>query len=114
MKQPTLLQFRKQLANALIYNKSLPKDAEITPDCRSKRQIALVGHHKETAPHYAKSFVAGKWDTTAAYKYQKYTCKAPKCSKQVHRYCACAIGHWLCEPCLTDHMIEASKDDDSD
>ena len=109
-----MLQFRKQLAQALIYNEHLPKDAEVTPERRSKRQRAIVGHYKQTAPVHAKYFVAGKWDTTAKYKYQKYTCKTPNCSKRVRSYCACAIGHWLCDSCLTDHLIVASREEDDE
>ena len=113
-KQPTFLQFRKQLAKALIYNEHLPNEEEVSPERRcSKRQRAIVGHHKETAPLRAKSFVAGRWDTTAKDKYQRYTCKTPDCTVRCRTYCACAPGHWLCDLCVADHFIAACNNDDS-
>jgi hypothetical protein len=110
-KHPTLLQFRKDLAKALIYNEHLPKqdDDESTPTRRSKRQKAIIGHGKETAPIHAKNFVAGRWELTAKDKYQRYTCKAPECSKRCRTYCICSPGHWLCDSCINDHCIEVVK-----
>ena len=112
--QYTLLQFRKLLAKALIDNEHLPPEEELhsPPTRRSKRQRALVGHHKETAPHYAKCFVAGRWDTTAKDRYQRYTCRGDGCSERCRSYCVCAPGKWLCAQCISDHLIDISRDDD--
>ena len=112
--QLTMLQLREQLAKALIWNEHLPKeDVDATPtNRRSKRQRAIVGHYKETAPIHAKAFIAGRWDTTAKDKYQRYTCKVTDCTRRCRTYCVCAPGHWLCDSCINDHCIDVSREDE--
>jgi hypothetical protein len=112
----TMLQFRKKLARALICNEHIASEEALQtpPSRRSKRQRAIVGHHKETAPQHAKSFDAGRWDTTAKDTYQRYTCRAEECSNRCRTYCVCAPGKWLCDDCISDHLIEVSKDDEEE
>jgi hypothetical protein len=81
---PTMLQFRKQLAEALIYNSKLPKNYDHDSQQRCQRALEM-GHSHETAPKKAPRFVAGQWQCTASQNYQKYMCRAKDECKQKTR-----------------------------
>ena len=107
---PTLHQFRKRLAFALIENESLICTQAEAIQTRSKKEQK---HQKKTAPHHAKIFTYGRWDCTAKYKYQQHRCRGRGCKKMVRTYCACFPGVWLCDSCLGDHRDECATSDDT-
>jgi hypothetical protein len=57
---PTMLQFRKQLAEALIYNTKLPKNYDHESQQRCRRVLETGHSSHETAPKKARRFVAGQ------------------------------------------------------
>ena len=100
---PTLLEFRKKLALALIHNDYLNKGPK-TPERSGRKR--LVEHYLETAPLNAKKFKNGKWDTNAQCKYQQYICRGLRCKRRVRTHCHCAMGHWLCSDCYAIHLVD--------
>ena len=66
---PTLHQFRKKLAFALIENKWIVRDDE---EVRMTRKRKGHQHELRTCPSHARAFVHGKWDCTAKSKYQQH------------------------------------------
>ena len=68
---PTVLQFRKNMAWAFIYNDYLETEkAEV----RKSKRTKVSNHSLESAPINAKFYSGGKWDCSAK-KNQQYTCK---------------------------------------
>jgi hypothetical protein len=108
-----VLSFRKQLAEELIYNNDLPDGYNEEEQHGRKCQWRSTGHDKLTAPKHAKGFAFGKWDCTAADKYQKYTCKTKGCHKLIQTCCSCNPGHWLCNDCWMQHVLDVEKNKDS-
>jgi hypothetical protein len=102
----TFMQFRRQVARALIYNDHIgPEEAQCTPAKRSKHLRQATDHKLDTAPHHARSFTGVKWIFGAKDPYQRYTCKTPRCRKLTRTYCACSIGHWMCNGCFIQHCV---------
>lgn len=76
----TFIQFRRQLAKALIFNDHMTvEEDDLSPRKSSKRLRGQSGHDKLVAPNHARSFHGSRWDLTAKDRYQKYTCKTPGC-----------------------------------
>jgi hypothetical protein len=97
-----LLQFRRQLALALINNEWHGDKTVESPATRKRKMI----HSMACAPPHASKFVHGKWICTAKAVYQQYICRGQRCKKQVRSHCACAPGHWLCADCFQKHILD--------
>ena len=110
-KIPTLRDFRRTLALSLIYNEFFEKEDE--KPTKEKRKIRLMEHELLTAPPHAKQFIYGKWDLSATFKYQQYTCKQYGCSRGISTYCVCDKGMWICQACFARHIIHHSIEDNS-
>lgn len=100
---PTLLDFRRALAHALIFNELLQQEQH--GDQKRKSRCKRV-HTICTAPTHARRFKNGKWKKSAKAKYQQYTCRGLGCKKKCRTYCSCTVGHWLCKSCHMDHVVE--------
>ena len=107
---PTLHQFRKQLAFALINNKYIVRDEE---EQRVPTRIGKQSHIHRTCPSYARKFEHGKWDLTSKSKYQQHICRQPDCNRQTRTYCSCCPGHWICKQCFPKHLEEVFTIDSS-
>jgi hypothetical protein len=97
-----LLHFRRQLALALINNEWHGDKREASPATR-KRQIA---HTMTCAPRHASKFLNGKWICKAKAPYQQHVCRGRRCKKQVRTHCKCTPGHWLCNNCFQNHVLD--------
>ena len=107
---PTLHQFRKRLAFALIENKWIVKEDE-----EVKRRSKRKGHQHEhrTCPVHARAFVCGKWDCTAKSKYQQHICKTSGCKSPTRLFCSCNPGFWMCKHCFPKHIALVATSDSS-
>ena len=72
-KIPMLRKFWQKLAFDLIYNESFEKEEDKL--LKKERKLRLVPREFLTAPPHAKLFCAEKWDKSAHFKYQQYTCR---------------------------------------
>jgi hypothetical protein len=97
-----LLQFRRQLALALINNDWHGDNTVESPDTRKRKLI----HSMTCAPTHASRFVKGNWICKAKAPYQQHVCRGQRCKKQVRSYCACAPGEWLCVDCFQKHVLD--------
>jgi hypothetical protein len=105
----TFLEFRRMLAEALIYNSHIvEEDNEATPERRSKRQRQQQQHRLETAPPNAHHFDGARWVCTAQQHHQKYVCKGAGCQRRIRTSCSCNKGWWLCYECYAEHRIECA------
>ena len=102
-KVPTVHNFRRKLSMALINNRWIVEEESRSV---SKRKRGEDTHAFLTAPPHAKKFCNEIWDTSAKSKYQQYYCRTVGCSKQVRTYCACCVGHWMCQACHQEHVVE--------
>lgn len=107
---PTLHQFRKQLAFALIDNHFLIRDEA---DRRVMRSSTSQKHFLQRCPPYAKKFERGIWDLGAASMYQQHRCRGKSCRKMIRTFCACSPGTWMCSECFPKHICEALTTDES-
>jgi hypothetical protein len=102
----TFLEFRRMLANALIYNSHIvEEDNEATPECQSKWQCQQQQHQLEMAPPNAHRFDGARWVCTAQQRHQKYVCKGAGCQRRIRTSCSCNKGWWLCYECYAEHRI---------
>lgn len=97
-----LLQFRRQLALALINNEWHGDDTVESPATRKRKLI----HSMTCAPTHASKFLNGNWICKAKAPYQQHVCRGQRCKKQVRSHCACAPGHWLCVDCFQKHVLD--------
>ena len=81
---PTLHQFRKKLAMALIENKFIVSDEA---EERLTRSSNRTKHVLMACPRHAKKFEHGKWVTTCKLPYQQHRCRSLHCKKMVRTYC---------------------------
>ena len=105
-KGKTLLQFRKMLAKALIFNTYLVSEEEKEKAAQllhNKRR--KVNHTLETAPQHARKFDRTEWVCDNKWPFQQYRCST-HCGKQTRTYCSCDVGVWLCKDCHLKHVIE--------
>ena len=107
---PTLHQFRKRLAMALIENKYIVSDESTARLLRSSNPKK---HILKRCPAHAKKFEGGKWDLTCKRMYQQHRCKQKKCNTMTRTYCACSPGIWLCTECFPKHICEVVTSDDT-
>jgi Transposase IS4 len=111
----TFIQFRRQLAKALIKNDHMTVEEEDnTPRKSSKRLKQQRGHDKLVAPNHARSYDGSKWILAAMDRYQKYTCRTDGCQKLIRTYCSCTPGHWMCDDCYVRHRVKVVKDEEQD
>lgn len=108
-KIPTIHNFRRNLAMALINNQWIVE--EDRAGCADKRKRHAATHDFLTAPPHAKKFCSGNWDVSAKARYQQYACRTPGCKKQVRTYCGCSVGLWMCQSCHQDHVVEVVTTD---
>jgi hypothetical protein len=100
--------FCKQLAHALVYNQYTERDTVANVSRGRKRQ--LVDHELMKAPLYAWRWTGSEWDVTTKNKYQQDICNTPGCKSQVHTFCKCSPGTWMCaSSCLLDHVVDGVK-----
>jgi hypothetical protein len=97
------VEFRKKLANALIYNKYMHQE-EFQINRRSKRKSVNLDHMHMTLPNF-KKFV-GNVMTAVSMKYGQYKCSS--CPKKVRTYCICCPGKMLCVECYASHVREVN------
>lgn len=101
------LNFRKLLAQALIYNRYVEKDAAV--EVRRGRKRRVVDHELLKAPHHARRWTGTEWDLSAKNKYQQYICSGIGCKSQVRTYCKCNPGTWICASCVLNHVADGVK-----
>ena len=107
---PTLHQFRKRLAYALIDNKYInveKAEAAVTRSMNPKK------HKLCRCPNFAKNYEDGRWNLTAKAMYQQHRCRGRGCKKMVRTYCACLPGVWMCGDCHPKHCYEVATSDES-
>ena len=73
------IQFRRQLAKALIYNEHMQSEEdECTPRRSKQQQMTSIDEHKKlSAPHHVRAYTSNGWELGARDRYQKYTCRSP-------------------------------------
>lgn len=101
----TLVEFRRQLAWALIKNPEWVGEQEELR--RSKRHRLTRVHSLATAPLFCKRWTGTEWDTTAKTKYGQFTCSDPRCKTKIRTYCVCNPGKWICKDHWADHYSNA-------
>ena len=105
---PTLVDFRRELAWALI-NNPLIEDAGEQAFEPETLNIGL--HDIGTAPTHASGYVNRSWQCTAKQPNQQYTCKWVGCSVRTRNFCVCTPGYWLCPSHIVKHaMNEVRKE----
>ena len=97
-----LLHFSRPLALALINNEWHGDKTEESPRTR-KRQTT---HSLSCAPRHATKYLNGKWILKAKAPYQQHICRGRRCKKQVQTHCSCSLGHWLCNDCFQNHVLD--------
>ena len=107
---PTLHQFRKQFAFALIDNQYIIRDEKEERTLPNRKR---AHHNFRTCPCHARKFENGKWDLSATARYQQHKCRTPGCKKAVQTYCSCNPGTWLCLQCYPKHNSEVLTSDTS-
>ncbi|KAG7361811.1 transposase IS4 [Nitzschia inconspicua] len=108
----TFLEFRRQLAKALIYNEHMThQDEDDDSSPRRSKRGKKTQHEKESAPSHARSYDGSNWIFGAKDAYQRYTCKSPGCKKLVRTYCSCSVGYWMCDACYVVHRIAVATDE---
>ena len=107
---PTLHQFRKKLAFALIDNRWIVTDEEESRVVSARRRSK---HQLRTCPCHARAFVSGKWDLSSKSKYQQHICKTKKCKTPTRTYCTCHPGVWMCKDCFPKHIHDLATSDSS-
>ena len=114
-KNPTLHQFRKQLAYQMIENKWRKVErGEITVRRKSKRIKITQSHTLESALVGAKKYFGdGKWYFSTTTKYPQFTCTQQNCKTRVRSFCSCSIGRWLCKTCHLEHCRSVWTSDES-
>jgi hypothetical protein len=104
----TLVQFRRDLAWALINNPLIPAvDEEIfEPETFNEGT-----HDIATAPNHASCYRNRSWVCEAKQPHQQYFCKWQGCSTCTRNYCTCTPGYWLCPSHIVKHaMMEVRKE----
>ena len=101
--KPTVHQFRRTLANELIYNSFL--EDHVTCGLEKRKRKRTADHELLVAPKNAKKFKYGRWECDAKQTYQQYTCSTYGCTKRVRSYCSCSPDIWLCQPCHSNHIV---------
>ena len=99
--KPTLHQFRKQLAFALIDNKFVVRDEE---EKKVTRSTDGKKHVIRTAPKHARKFEHGKWEFGTKTPYQQYACRGENCKSRTRTYCSCSPKKWMCKECFLSHV----------
>jgi Transposase IS4 len=96
------LDFRKQLARALINNKYLRQE---TPEGarRSKRRVSGKEHELLTLPKNRK-FLADRV-VPSAMAYPQFKCH--DCQKKRRTYCSCSPGIIRCSDCYAEHVRDS-------
>ena len=98
------LDFRKQLAKALIYNDYMEADSP-----KKKRKAATSDtqeHSLQQLPIHTKFLGARIVSATSEYLQKKCTiCKKRRC----RTYCACSPGEHVCKFCYGAHMVEVCQ-----
>ena len=106
----TMLDFHQKLAYALIFNehRELKNNVPEYPPAK-KKQKSL--HHLCHALQNAHGYSNGIWDLLAQKKYQQYICTSKQCKKEIHMYCSCSPGVWMCADCFWEHIITEAFED---
>ena len=103
LQDPTVHNFGHKLALTLINNEYIIQEEGIAGH---KRKRCTTTHDLLSATPHAEQFCNGKLDTTAKSKYQQHRCKSHGCNKQVCIYCACTVGHWMCQSCHREYIVD--------
>ena len=104
--QPTLHEFCRAFALALIHNEYLPVD-----DKTEKKGVVNswkrrnVLHELMQAPRHASRFDGRKWICNSKARYQQFACRGANCKNYIGTYCGCDPSRWLCQRCHQDHLI---------
>ena len=90
----TVLQFRRKLAKALIFNELVDEDGDcddVSPLRKRRRQQARgESHVLAPAPPHASAHANGKWLLTCKAKYPQHKCKT--CPAKMQSSCSCSLG----------------------
>lgn len=101
----TVLEFRKELAKAMIYNDFDDKNGGATT--RNLARAVSSAHALCKVPLYQK------WDgekfVDIGTKYPQWRCKGSSdCNARVRTYCSCSPGRILCQGCFAVHVAEST------
>ena len=106
----TQLEFRKQLAQDLIYN-GLDVDGALTRSLTVK-PMEYTKHKFVTCPPNSK-WIDGNWQKVFKFAYQQVVCSHPDCNKRVRTVCACSPSIFRCKDCFTLHLTSPSECDNT-
>ena len=98
------MRFRSQLAWSLVFNEY--RGTAESPTTRSAKKKKVDEHRLESAPVNARRWLGTRWDKSCKQDYQQHRCKWPGCKKRTRTYCICSVGHWICQSCFIEHVIE--------
>lgn len=99
--QPSMLDFRKQLAKELIHNSYDVKD-DGKSIRKSRRKIEAHSHELLSLPKKTK--FDGVKVVESVSDYPQFKCKT--CNKRVRTYCRCSPGSIRCTTCHLRHVVE--------
>jgi hypothetical protein len=100
----SLVQFRRNLAEALINNHYLPRDEPEEHIPRKLRSSKLPGHELVKAPTNTGKWRGHGW-TEVKTRHLKRTCSGKGCSSEIRTYCTCNPLQFWCSACFyTQHM----------
>ena len=99
--QPSMLDFRKQLAKELIHNSYDVKD-DGKSIRKSRRKIEAHSHELLSLPKKTK--FDGVKVVESVSDYPQFKCKT--CNKRVQTYCRCSPGSIRCTTCHLRHVVE--------
>ncbi|KAL3793797.1 hypothetical protein ACHAWO_013675 [Cyclotella atomus] len=105
---PTLVEFRRYLAWALINN---PLISAVDEEDFEPETFNEGVHDIATAPNHASGYRNRSWVCEAQQRHQQYHCKWQGCSVRTRNYCTCTPGYWLCPSHIVKHaMMEVRKE----
>ena len=94
------IEFRKSLAEALIYNEYFNEETDVTPDKKAKKQ-RISAHAYCTLPKGKKFH--GERMVEAKSDYPQHKCVS--CTRRTRGYCKCSLGVYRCNECYALHLI---------
>lgn len=103
-KQPSMLDFRKQLAKELI-NNDYDNVGNKNSSKRSARKREAHSHELLSLPKKTKFDGARVVESVS--DYPQFKCKS--CNKRVRTYCRCSPGAIRCSTCHLRHVVECEK-----
>lgn len=91
-----MLELRKKLAYALIYNTFDQAAATRASNQEGESDDDEGDHEMMTAPLFAQKYDGSSWVKSDVQRYPQHRCRHSRCKKMIRTYCKCSPGYWRC------------------